>query len=108
MATPRAGKYRHRIAIHNPPTTRDGSGARVGVGTTVATLWAEKQEWSGSETRDNGKETAVLLTKFLIRFRTGILPKMRVVHNEITYDIEKVMDLDGTRRELVLECRRVI
>jgi SPP1 family predicted phage head-tail adaptor len=104
-----AGRYRHRISIYNPATGRDSSGARIGTGSLVANLWAEKQDWTGSESsRDNGKETAVLLTKFLIRWRTGILPKMQVVHNTVTYDIEKVLDYDGTKRELILECRRVM
>ena len=104
-----AGKYRHVINIYNPPTARDTSGARIGSGTLLATVWAEKQDWTGSEaSRDNGKETAVLLTKFFIRHRTDVTPKMRVVHGSDSYDIEKVMDWDGKTRELILECRRVM
>lgn len=105
-----AGKLRHRITIKNPPTdaSRDSTGARTNVGTTLATVWAEKQDWSGSESRDASQETAVKLTKFVIRYLSTVLPKMQVVHKVDTYDIEQVLDLDGTKREMVLHCKKVM
>lgn len=104
------GKYRHQIVIKNPATdsSRDSTGARTGSGTTLATVWAEKQDWSGSETRDTNQETAVKLTKFLIRYLVTVAPKMQVVHGSDTYDIEQVLDMDGTKREMVLHCRKVM
>ena len=104
------GKYRHQIVIKNPATdaSRDSTGARTGSGTTLATVWTEKQDWSGSEIRDTSQETAVKLTKFFIRYLAAVAPKMQVVHGSDTYDIEQVLDMDGTKREMVLHCRRIV
>ncbi len=103
-------KYRHRITIRNAPSdsSRDSFGGRKGVGSTVAIVWAEKQDWSGSEVAEIGRETAVVTTKFKIRWRSDIIPTMQVVHGSDVYDIQSVLDFDGTKHELVLECRKVI
>ena len=102
-----AGKYRHRITIRNPSTLRDSMGGVYNAGTTLATVWAEKQDWTGSESSENGQDTASLRTKFIIRFRTDVLEKMEVVYGSDVYDIEVVKDYEGIKRELTLECRKV-
>ena len=102
-----AGRYRHRITIRQPAATRDDTGAVIGTGATLDTVWAAKEDWSGSESRENGHETARKTTKFFIRYRTDVLVNMQVVHGTDVYDIESVLDFDGKTRELVLECKRV-
>lgn len=105
-----AGKYRHSITIRNAPldASRNAFGERVGDGATVCTAWAEKQDWSGSEVNEAGRETATVVTKWRLRYRSGIAPKMQVVHGSDVYDILNVLDFDGRQRELLLECRKVI
>ena len=107
--TVQAGKYRHRITIRRAPTdsTRDSFGGRVGDGTTVCVVWAEKQDWTGGENTEGQRETASVVTKWLTRYRTGIEPEMEIVHGSDVYNILSVMDFSGTRRELVLTSRRV-
>jgi SPP1 family predicted phage head-tail adaptor len=102
-----AGKYTHEITIRNPSTSRDAMGGVYGTGTTLATVWAEKQDWTGSEANENGQDTTTLRTKFIIRYRADVLPKMQVVHGSDVYDIEVVMEYDGTKRETTLECRKI-
>lgn len=102
-----AGKYTQQITIRNAQTSRDAMGGLYGTGSTLATVWAEKQDWTGSEARENGNDTATLRTKFIIRYLSTVLPKMQVVHGSDVYDIEVVMDYDGTQRETTLECRKV-
>lgn len=102
-----AGKYTRQITIRNLSASRDSLGGVYGSGSTVATVWAEKQDWTGSEARENGYDTATLRTKFIVRYRSDVLPKMQVVDGTDVYDIEVVMDYDGTKRELTLECRKV-
>lgn len=104
-------KYRHKIIIRNAPTdaTRNTFGERVGVGATVATIWAEKQDWSGTEVNEAGRETPAVTTKWRIRYRADILPKMQIVHGSDVYEITAPpMDFDGRRRELVIESRKVV
>lgn len=101
------GKYRHQITIRNAATSRDAMGGVYGTGSTVATVWAEKQDWTGNEARESGQDTASLVTKFIIRYRTDVTAKMEVVHGSDVYDIEVIKDMMGTVRELTLECRKV-
>jgi SPP1 family predicted phage head-tail adaptor len=102
-------KYRHQVTIRDQrPAARDSFGERVGPGLTVATVWAEKSDWGGSEISETGRETASVLTKFVIRYRTDILPDMEVVLGSDVYMIGGVLDYDGLKRELVLNCTRVV
>ena len=105
-----AGKYRHRVILRNPAadSSRDSFGGRKGVGTIVATVWAEKQDWSGSELDEAGRETASVVTKWKTRYRGDVAPKMQLVFGSDVYDIQSVLDFDGKKRELVLECRKVV
>lgn len=104
------GKYRHRVTITNPASdaTRDAFGRRTGSGATVATVWAEKQDWAGDETTENGRETASVMTKWRIRYRADVAAKMTLTCNAIAYDILSVMDFDGMKRELLLTTRKVV
>ncbi len=105
-----AGKYRYRIEIRNAPadTARDGFGRRKGTGTTLATVWAEKQDWAGDETAEGKRETASVIVKWKIRYRTGVSSEMRILHGADVYEILSILDFDGRRRELVLTSRKVI
>lgn len=106
-----AGKYRHQVTIKRPPddSSRDTYGRRRKTPKPVlATVWAEKTDWSGQETDENGRETASVLTKFRIRYRTDVLPKMLVILGDEEWNILSVMDFDGTKRELTLNCRKVV
>ena len=104
------GKYRHRITIVNPPddSSRDDFGGRLGTGSTVATVYAEKQDWTGQELDEAGRQTAVITTRWKTRFRTDILPKMQIVLGADVYNILSVLDFDGTARELTIESRKVV
>ena len=104
------GKYRHQVTIRHPASdsSRDSFGARKGRGPDGFIVWAEKQDWSGSEVNEAGRETSNVVTKFKIRYRTGVAAKMQVVHGEDEYNILSVLDFDGLKRELVLECRKVV
>lgn len=104
------GKYRHRIVIKAAAgdATRDAFGRRKGTGSTVATVWAEKQDWAGDETAEKGRETASVLAKFRIRYRTDIDTSMTIEFNSEVYDILSVMDFDGTKRESLLTTRKVV
>lgn len=104
------GRYRHRITIRNPATdaSQDSFGGRKGTGTTVATVWAEKQDWTGIELNEANRETASITTKWKTRYRTDIQPKMQVVFGAEVYEILNVLDFDGTKHELVIESRKVI
>lgn len=105
-----AGKYRHVITIRNPPadSSRDTFGGRKGTSSTVATVRAEKTDWSGSELNEAGREVATVTTRWKIRYRTDVVPKMQITLGSDVYDILAVLDFDGMKRELVIESRKVV
>ena len=104
-----AGKFRHAITIYNPAadSSRDTFGGRKGKGAKVADVWAAKEDWGGDETTEGKRLTDVVTTKFKIRYRTGVDPSMTVELGSDVYNILSVLDFDGTKRELVLNCRKV-
>ena len=104
-----AGKYRYQITIRNAASdsSRDTFGRRNGVGATVCTVWAEKQDWQGGEGTEGKREVASVTTKWMIRYRTDVASEMQVVHGSDVYDIQSILDFDGRKRELVLLSRRV-
>ena len=103
------GKYKYKVVIRDAFTaSRNSFGEQVTDGAVIGTVWAEKQDWSGNEVPDFERETANVFTKFIIRFRTDVLPKQVVLLNGLVYQINSVLDFDGTKRELVLMCQRVV
>ncbi len=103
------GLKRHRISIYRAggDASRDSYGRRLKKGELLAEIWAEKQDWSGTETKEGGKETPSVTTRFIIRYRDDLTPAMIVEEGGDSYDIESVLDLDGTMRDLTLNCRKV-
>lgn len=105
-----AGKYRHRILIQAAPpeTPRNALGERTSAGATVATVWADKVDLSGRENVESAAEFADVSTRFDIRYRTDIAPKMIVVEQPTgtEYDIVSVIDANGLHKELRLLCTR--
>ncbi len=104
------GKKRHRISIYRAATdaTRDTYGRRLHQGTLLATVWAERQDWGGDESMEGGRETASVTTKYIIRHRSDVTPAMTIAEGGDTYNILSVLDFDGTKKELVLNCRKVV
>lgn len=105
-----AGKYRHRVTIKIPPgdSSRDGAGRRKKQpAATLAEIFAERQEWSESEVDELGRETPVMIVKWRTRYRADITPAMILEHDDQQFELLSVLDFDGTRRELVLESKRI-
>lgn len=105
-----AGKYRHRLVICAAPddAQRNDYGERTGSGPVVAEVYAAKEDWGARELAELGHEVAELSTRFKIRYRLGVMAGMVVRCEGLDYAIDgPPMDFDGTRRELVLVCRRV-
>lgn len=99
----RPGLMRHRIIIQAPPTGQDDAGANYGAWTTFATVYAEMRRGPvGREVEAAAQTQARVPVEFRIRYKAGVLPSFRVVHDSGVYYIVSAVDPDGRKAELVL------
>ena len=101
----RAGRLNKRVTIQSPATGQDATGEPTTGWTDVATVWASIVDVSGREYVAAGGLQNSAQTKIMIRYRSGIVPSMRVVHGSDTFNIEAVLGQD--RRSLLLMCSRL-
>ena len=99
-----AGRLNRRCTLQQPGTTTDELGQPIPGWTDVATVWASIVDVSGREYVAAGGLQNSAQTKITIRYRSGIVPSMRVVHGSDAYNVEAVLGQD--RRGLLLMCSR--
>lgn len=100
-----AGRLNKRITIQSPATGQDATGEPTTGWTDVATVWASIVDVSGREYVAAGGLQNSAQTKITIRYRSGIVPSMRVVHGSDAYNVEAVLGQD--KRSLLLMCSRL-
>jgi len=103
-----AGKYRHRITIQQPTTTKGTMGGVKNTWSTFATVHAQKIHQATREFFAAQKVNAETTDLFVVRYLAGVTAKMRVIFGDRTYDIIGAPDMDGRRRELFLLCKEVL
>jgi len=86
----RAGKLRHRITIQSPGITQDlVTGA---VSDNWETVWgnvpASVEPLSMRDLTASQSAQSELSARIVIRYRTGVLPTMRILHRGMIYNIE--------------------
>lgn len=102
------GDLNRQITIQQYAATRDTFGGEVQTWANVATVWASKAHRTSREFFAAQKTNAETTDLFIIRYRSGITPKVRVIFDGKTYDIIGANDPDGRRRELHLLCSEVV
>lgn len=104
-----AGDLRQRVTIQEAADpARDTYGAEIVVWADVATVWGAVEPLTGREFFDAQATNAETTTRIRIRYRIGIVPKMRVVWGSHRYDIQSVTEIKSGRRELHLMCRELL
>ena len=102
-----AGELRHRVTIQEATESRDSYGAAVETWSDLVTVWAKKAHKSSREFFAAQKVCAETTDLWIIRYRSGITTKMRIVYRDHYYDIVGAFDPDGRGRELHLLCKEV-
>ncbi len=104
-----AGKLNRQITIQMQRKTRDGYGAETVTWATLkAGLWARIKPISGGERYINQQLIAEVTHEVTIRFYAGILPTMRVLYGNRTFDILAVHDIDERHEEMRLQCKELV
>ena len=80
------GKMRYRITIQEPGINQDDYGNII-----VATVWADIVPVSGREYFGANQQNSETQYKIYIRYLDGITQKMRILHNNVEYQILAVL-----------------
>jgi SPP1 family predicted phage head-tail adaptor len=101
------GKLRHRVTIESSTVTRDEYGGEVITWAEVFTTWAAVEPLSGREFLDGRRQESEINTRIRLRYRSGLVPGMRVTWGAHVYDIESVIERESRRREIWLMCQEL-
>ena len=105
-----AGKLRHRVAIKKLTVTQDSTTGEMTEGwTTFDTVWAAIEPLSVKEFIAAAATQSQVTARITIRYRTGILPSMRIDHGGKLYNILGVLsDKESGMDYLTLPCSEVV
>lgn len=95
----------HRVTLQSRSVTQDALGQEAASWADVVTVWAQAQPLRGREFFAAGQTQSEVTTRFLIRWRSDVVPTMRVIWRGEPYDIDAAIDVDGARQVLELMCR---
>ncbi len=102
-----AGKLRHRVVLQTQVDEPDSNGNLTTNWTDVATLWSEIAPLSARDFLAADAEQTKINTRITIRYRAGIVPKMRFYHlaKDIIYTIEGILpDADSGLEYITFPC----
>lgn len=99
-----AGRLAHRVTIQNFTISRNSIGEEVKSWTDVATVWAEIRPLSARELINAKAAMAQVTKRITIRYRAGLLPSMRILHNGTVYQITEIIDANLAHVSLEFLC----
>ena len=91
----RIGDLDRKITIQSVSETLDSeTNHSVLTYSTLATVWAKRLKVQSNESYEAKQQVAVNVVRYLIRYRTGITERMRIVDNGSTYEISGIEEID--------------
>jgi SPP1 family predicted phage head-tail adaptor len=105
-----AGKLRHRVTVQRLTPVQDPlTGVVSDTWTDHATVWASIEPLSAREFLQAAALASLVVARIRIRNLSGVMPSMRIVHGERTYNIEGVLaDRDSGAEYLTLPVSEVV
>lgn len=104
----RAGELRHLVIIQQMTETQNAYGESVRTWAEFAQACAAVEPLSGREYFDSQQRQADVTTRITLRYRAGIVPRMRVLFGARVYEIDSVIDIEERHREMQLMCAEQI
>lgn len=103
----RTGKLRHRVTIESlveGSPNRTATGRPDATWSTYLTTWASIEPLRGRELIEAHAVQSKIAVRIRMRYRAGVTAAMRVVHGQVVYPIEAVLDIEARGIELHLMC----
>lgn len=105
----RAGKLRHKVDIQYPTETQNTYGEPEVTWTDLATgVWCQIQPLRGREFFESRQFNAEIDARIVMRHRSDVTAKMRIMHGSDEYYVDSVINVDERDREVQLMCTRSI
>ena len=105
----RAGFLRHRLALKAKSVSRDTFGEEDVTWTTSATVWGSVEPLRGREYMEARQGQADVSHRVVIRYRTGVVPTMRVyLEDGRALEIDGVINRLERDEMLELMCRELV
>lgn len=101
---------RQRLQIQQPIGTPDGMGGQLLTFQPVMTVWGQVDPATGREQIQADQVSAVATHEIVIRYRPGIVPKMRMVRQGAgsqIFEIQAVLNIDMRNHQLTLLCSEI-
>ena len=96
----RAGRLRHRITIQKAYKDKNTMGERVESYADWATIWGSIEPNSGKKYYEAKQANSEVQGTIVIRYRTGVLPTMRVKYGNRYFKIISIVQPRENKREL--------
>jgi SPP1 family predicted phage head-tail adaptor len=103
-----ARELNKRITFQSQSSTQDSFGQPVDTWSDVATVWAGIITTGGKEFYAAQKLHAETTAVMKIRYRTDLLPTMRIKYGSRYFDILAINDVDEGHREMLITCKEVV
>jgi len=100
----RAGELDQCILLQQRSTGVDVLGQESQNWDTIASVWSQAQPLRGAEFFAAGAAQSTSTVRFRIRYRSDVVPTMRVIWRSQAHDITDVIDVDGGWHTLELMC----
>jgi SPP1 family predicted phage head-tail adaptor len=104
------GRLRNRVTIQYQVTAPDSYNEEIVTWTELDQVWADIRPTSPRERMINSADQlqATVDHTIIIRWRSDITAKQRIVFGSRIFDVEGYADRTGKRHELQLSCREVL
>lgn len=99
-----AQRLRHTVTLQQNTSTTNAYGEAVAGWVDVATVRAGVEPVSGKEAIAAGANLAEQVTRVIMRWRSGVVPQMRVVFDGRYLDIRQIINANESDRVLELLC----
>ena len=100
----RIGKMRQRVSVQNPTDAADAYGQMIEAWGAAVGLWAQVQEQSTAETKDQDGQVRVQRIQVTLRWGATVSTRSRLTYRSTVYQVKSLIDPDGLKARLMLEC----
>ena len=98
----KAGALRHRLTFQKKTEARNSFNEMVVSYSDFVTVWGSVTPNAGRKFYESLQATSEVSGEIRIRYRSDILPTMRITNGDSTYEIVSIANVQGRSTELLI------